>query len=66
MKTLQFTIPGDPVSQGRPRFSTHGGFARAYDPKKSREGKAVVRLCASEALREALDGANLYPAPLKC
>ncbi len=53
MKTLQFTIPGDPVSQGRPRFSTHGGFARAYDPKKSREGKAVVRLCASEALQKS-------------
>jgi Holliday junction resolvase RusA-like endonuclease len=50
MKTLEFTIPGEPISQGRPRFSTRGGFARAYDPKKSRDGKAIVKLCAKEAV----------------
>ena len=53
MKQLEFTIPGEPISQGRPRFSTHGGFARAYDPKKSRDGKAVVKLCAKEAVDNA-------------
>ena len=53
MKKLEFIIPGEPISQGRPRFSTHGGFARAYDPKKSREGKAVVKLCAKEAVQQA-------------
>ena len=42
-RKVTFTIPGDPVPQGRPRFSTHGGFARAYDPKKSRDGKSVVK-----------------------
>ena len=43
MKRLEFTIPGEPISQGRPRFSTHGGFARAYDPKKSRNILAASR-----------------------
>lgn len=52
MKQLEFTVPGEPISQGRPRFSTRGGFARAYDPKKSRDGKAVVKLCARDAVLE--------------
>tara|TARA_B100001250_G_scaffold167270_1_gene144015 strand:+ start:295 stop:753 length:459 start_codon:yes stop_codon:yes gene_type:complete len=54
-RKVMFTIPGEPVAQGRPRFSTHGGFARAYDPKKSKDGKSVVRLCA----RDAIDSAGL-------
>jgi len=51
-RKVKFTIPGEPVAQGRPRFSTHGGFARAYDPKKSRDGKSVVKLCARDAVEE--------------
>ena len=39
---LTFTIPGEPTAQGRPRFSTHGGFVKAYDPEKSRNYKAYV------------------------
>ena len=52
-RKVTFTIPWHPVPQGRPRFSTHGGFARAYDPKKSRDGKSVVKLCAKEAIEMA-------------
>jgi Holliday junction resolvase RusA-like endonuclease len=52
-RQLEFVIPGEPISQGRPRFSTHGGFARAYDPKKSRDGKAMVKLCARDAVSNA-------------
>lgn len=51
-RKVKFTIPGEPVAQGRPRFSTHGGFPRAYDPKKSRDGKSVVRLCARDAIEK--------------
>ena len=50
MKELTVTIPGEPVSQGRPRFSTHGGFPRAYDPKKSKEGKQSVRFFVAKAM----------------
>ncbi|NWL89590.1 RusA family crossover junction endodeoxyribonuclease [Paenibacillus sp. 79R4] len=45
---IQFTVYGEPVAQGRPKFSTAGGFAKAYDPAKSRDYKDYVRLAATE------------------
>ena len=38
------TIMGEPVTQGRPRFSTKDGYVRAYDPVKSRVYKDFIRL----------------------
>lgn len=46
MTELLITIPGEPCAQGRPRFSTAGGFVKAYDPAKSRNYKAFVKLIA--------------------
>ena len=40
---LSFSISGEAVPQGRPRFTTRGGFPRAYDPPKSRAYKDLVR-----------------------
>lgn len=37
----KMTVMGEPVPQGRPRFSRRSG--RAYDPKKSRQYKEWVR-----------------------
>ncbi|WP_217562733.1 RusA family crossover junction endodeoxyribonuclease [Paenibacillus sp. GbtcB18] len=51
---IQFTIYGEPVAQGRPKFSTVGGFTRAYDPKKSRDYKDYVRLAAEKYAPPAL------------
>lgn len=51
-KTLTFTVLGETVGQGRPRFSTHGGFVKAYDPKKSREYKTFVKMLAIQAMGE--------------
>lgn len=45
---IQFTVYGEPVAQGRPRFSTNGGFVKAYDPAKSKDFKHYVKLVASE------------------
>lgn len=45
---IQFTVYGEPVAQGRPKFSTAGGFVKAYDPAKSRNYKDYVRLAATE------------------
>lgn len=59
-KVLHFTVLGDAVGQGRPRFSTAGGFVKTYDPKKSREEKATVRLMAQQAMAE--QGWS-YPSP---
>lgn len=59
---LIFTIPGEPTAQGRPRFSTHGGFVKAYDPEKSRNYKAYVKLLVSEAMQNI--GLTLTELPL--
>lgn len=45
---IHFTVYGEPVAQGRPKFSTAGGFVKAYDPAKSRNYKDYVRLAAAE------------------
>lgn len=45
-------IPGTPVAQGRPRLTTFGGYARAYDPKKSRDWKTMVKEFGMKAMRE--------------
>lgn len=44
---IHITIPGEPVAQGRARFSTMNGFVRAYDPLKSRLYKGYVKDMAS-------------------
>jgi len=49
---VELTVQGEPVAQGRPRFSTRGGFARAYDPAKSRDYKDYVRLAAAQQMGE--------------
>lgn len=52
MTELLITIPGEPCAQGRPRFSTAGGFVKAYDPAKSRNYKAYVKLIAQEEIKK--------------
>lgn len=47
-----FNHTGRPCAQGRPRFSTHGGFVKAYDPEKSRNYKAYVKMCAIKSMQE--------------
>jgi Holliday junction resolvase RusA-like endonuclease len=44
-----FTIPGEPVAQGRPRFSTFNRFPVAIDPKESREFKSKAAFFAKQA-----------------
>lgn len=51
-KVLKFMVLGDPVGQGRPRFTTINGHPKAYDAKQSKEEKATVRLMAQEAMKE--------------
>lgn len=45
---IKLIIYGEPVAQGRPRFSTQGGHVKAYDPAKSRDFKQYVKLVASQ------------------
>lgn len=53
MVKLIISIPAEPVAQGRPRLSSRGGFARAYDPPKSRSWKAFVADYAERAMKQA-------------
>ena len=43
-KRIELVVYGNPVAQGRPRFSRQGGFVRTYDPAKSKDYKAQIRL----------------------
>jgi len=62
--SLVVRIPGEPVAQGRPRFSTRGGFVRAFDPLRSRNWKAT----AQEHFRRAMERRGLAPlaGALRC
>ena len=53
MREYKAVVLGEPVAQGRPRFSRQGGFVKAYDPAKSRDYKQYVRLVAAKDAPEA-------------
>lgn len=53
MQKLKFEVPGSPIGQGRPKFSTINGHAKAYDPEKSRNYKAYVKLLATQAMKDS-------------
>ena len=56
---ITLTIPGEPCAQGRPRLTTFGGHARAYDPPKSRLWKGVAAMFMRDAMagRAPMQGA---------
>lgn len=60
---VRVTVPGPPVAQGRPRITTIGGFARAYDPAKSRSWKGTAQVHMLAAMRAA--GLALLEGPLE-
>jgi len=41
---VRFTILGEPVGKGRPKFSTQGGFARAITPEKTINYETLVKM----------------------
>jgi len=45
---IEFTIPGEPVPQARPRASRQGNRVVMYDPPKSRNYKKYVELIARQ------------------
>lgn len=57
IEPIRFTVPGEPVAQGRPRFSTQHGFVRAYDPRKSSDYKTLVRTFAIKSCTQRFLGA---------
>lgn len=49
---MEITIYGEPVPQGRPRFTKNG---HTYDPEKSRSYKQLVRFWVTQRLKN-IDG----------
>ena len=52
MEQIKFRVQADPVAQGRPRLTTIGGMARAFDPKKSKDWKAFIKDVALKAMHD--------------
>ena len=50
MTAVSFTVPGQPVAKGRPKFARQGGFVRAYTPEKTANYETLVKLAAGEAM----------------
>ena len=49
MRTIEIVVYGDPVPQGRPRF-TKSGYA--YDPQRSQNYKQLVRFWVTQHLKK--------------
>lgn len=56
---IYFTVPGEPVPQGRPKFTTKP-FMRAYDPPKSADYKKLIASYARQVKPEKLFEGNIY------
>ena len=49
MRTIEIVVYGDPVPQGRPRFTRTG---HAYDPQRSQNYKQLVRFWITQHLKK--------------
>lgn len=45
---MNFTIYGEPVAKGRPKFSNRGGFVKAYTPAKTLNYENLVKVSFDE------------------
>jgi Holliday junction resolvase RusA-like endonuclease len=58
--TIRITLDGPPTAKGRPRFTSVGGFGRAFTPAKTRTYEARL----ADAGRAVMDGAEPLQGPL--
>lgn len=59
---MELIVYGNPVAQGRPRFSRQGGFVKAYDPIQSKSYKQLIRL----ELQPLLSNPDFTPIDRAC
>lgn len=52
MSEFELYISGEPVAQGRPRFTSIHGYTQAVDPAKSHEFKQLVARMAREKMSQ--------------
>ncbi len=46
-----FTVMGEAVGKGRPKFARRGNFVTAYTPAKTKDYEALVQEAATKAMR---------------
>lgn len=59
---MKLVIMGEPVAAGRPRFSSRGGFVKAYDPKKSRDYKKLIK---KQTMQQLPSGYEPFACPIE-
>jgi Holliday junction resolvase RusA-like endonuclease len=47
---VNFSVFGEPVGKGRPRFARQGGFVRTYTPQKTANWEQEIAQAAREAM----------------
>ena len=63
---MNFTIEGDPVGKGRPKFARRGNFVTAYTPKKTVDYEEYVRECFIKSGGEIQEGALKIAIVIYC
>lgn len=51
---ITFTIPGDAIGKGRPKFARRGKFVTAYTPAKTVNYENLVKMYACDAMGDNL------------
>lgn len=59
IRSVEFSVPGEPVGKGRPRATSINGMARLYTPKKTVSYEGLIAYAAQQAMAGAplLEGA---------
>ena len=52
---VKVELEGKIVAKGRPKFSTRGGFPRAYTPKKTRDFESYVRMMTKKVFKQPFE-----------
>ena len=47
---LMYTVYGEPVGKGRPRFARRGNFVSTYTPQKTKSYEDEIRMMAKAAM----------------
>ena len=70
MKSVTFTIPGQPKGKMRPKVTVQGGYAHAYTPKETTNDESYVKvmyqICKDKAFLEGAIRADIvayFPIP---
>jgi len=61
VSTIKCTVLGVPCGKGRPKFSTSGGFVRAYTPEKTANYETLVRV----SWQQQTNGYHFQDEPLR-